>query len=212
VIALPEHLAKRVDKLGTPTRKLAHVYQTAVAVELFLMTALRIGNVANLAIGKDLLLRKDGGIDILLTSGDVKNGVQFTADLPPSSAAMIRRYITKYRPLLGDPASPWLFPGQRAGAAKISGALREQVVRAMARECGLKWHPHLFRHLLAQVILTDNPAADAVVTRALGHKNSDGTRRNYSGFQTKAALRLYDDLVLRRRSAISVTNKRKAQK
>ncbi|MBR0661937.1 tyrosine-type recombinase/integrase [Neoroseomonas oryzicola] len=207
VLALPNTLAGRVRRAGPPTVTLAQTFQTAVAIELFLMTGLRIANVTELEIGRTLLLRERGGIDILVPRESVKNRTPFTADLPWVSARLLREYLKVYRPLLGDAASPWLFPGARPGTHKSTGALRDQVTKAMAGVAGVAWHPHLFRHLLAHLELSENPGADALVTRALGHKRADTTRAHYSGFQTKSAIRQHDELVLRRRAGMQAGRK-----
>lgn len=204
VLRLPETLAARVRCTGVPTERLAQNFQTAVAVEIFLMTGLRIANVAELAIGETLILRPDGGADILIPRESVKNSAAFAAEVPPPSARLLREYIRRYRPLLGDAASPWLFPGMRAGTHKSTAALRDQVTKAMAGVAGVAWNPHLFRHLLAQMQLADNPGNDGLVTRALGHKRMDTTRLHYAGFQTRAAIRSHDELVLKRRGALSL--------
>ena len=73
VLLLPDTLAARVRRAGPPTVTLAQNFQTAVVVELFLMTGLRIANVAELEIGRTLLLRENGGIDILIPRESVKN-------------------------------------------------------------------------------------------------------------------------------------------
>jgi integrase len=207
LLALPETLAARVRCAGLPTATLAQTLQTAVAVELFLMTGLRIANVAELEIGRTLLLRDKGGIDILIPRESVKNRTPFTADLPGASTRLLREYLKVYRPLLGDAASPWLFPGARPGTHKSTSALRAQVTKAVAGVVGVAWNPHLFRHLLAHLELDENPGADGLVTRALGHKRADTTRAHYAGFQTKAAIRQHDELVLRRRAATQAGRK-----
>jgi len=201
VLTLPQTLIAQLRGGGAPHAKSAQQFQTAVAIEIFLMTGLRISNVAGLEIGRSLVLRKDGGIDLLIPRTEVKNNIPISADLPPTSAAMIRRYIKVYRPLLGEPNSPWLFPGSKPGTHKTSGGLRDQVTLAMERVCGIAWHPHLFRHLLAFLQLENDAGADGVVTRALAHKRSETTRQHYTGFQTKAAIRKHDELVMRRRAA-----------
>lgn len=202
VLTLPVVLSAQVRKAGPPTVLLARQFQTAVAVEIFLMTALRISNVAALEIGRSLLLRDDGGVDLHIPRGEVKNDTHIAADLPAESAALIGRYIKFYRPLLGDPNSRWLFPGTKPGTHKTIGGLRDQVTNAMSRRCGVNWHPHLFRHLLARLLLEQNAGADGVVTRALGHKRAETAREHYIGYQTKAAIRHHDELLLRRRAAI----------
>lgn len=202
VLTLPDRVAVKVARAGVPTVSLARLMETAVAVELFLMTGLRIKNISELEIGRTLLLRSDGGADIIIPASEVKNRTPITACLPVDSARLLRRHIDRYRPLLGDPKSAWLFPGTKPGTRKTTEALRSGVSTAMGKLAGVHWHPHLFRHLLAFLQLEENAGADGVVTRALGHKRADTTRMHYAGFQTKAAIRLHDELVLRRRGTL----------
>lgn len=202
VLTLPMRVAKKVNRAGAPTVVLARLMESAVAVELLLMTGLRIRNLAELEIGRTLLLRPDGGANIIIPASEVKNRTPITVDLPAESAQLLRRHIDRYRPLLGEAKSAWLFPGARPGTRKTTEALRSQVSKAMAQLAGVHWHPHLFRHLLAFLQLDADPRADGIVTRALGHKRADTTRLHYAGFQTKAAIRLHDELVLGRRLAL----------
>ncbi len=202
VLCLPQDIEACVLRSGPPTGDRARLMQTAAAVEILLATALRIGNLAELAIGDSLRLRRDGGIDVLIDPARVKNRVPLTAELTGASAALVRRYIKDYRPLLGDPTTPWLFPGQKPGTAKTTAGLRQQITRAMAEIAGVEWHVHAFRHLLAKLQLDANPGSDALITRALGHKRADTARLHYSGFATAAAIRHYDDLLLARRAKL----------
>nr|WP_302474479.1 tyrosine-type recombinase/integrase [Roseococcus sp. MDT2-1-1] len=200
LINLPARLAERVRKGGRPTQHLARIMQTAVAVDVLLSAALRISNLAGLSIGKTLLVHHDGRMSIAIPADQVKNSVPLTADLPPTATALVREYIRLYRPLLGDASGPWLFPGAKPGTQKTTGALRDQISGAIAREYGLEMHPHLFRHFLAAMVLAANPGNDGLVTRALGHKRQDTTRSHYVGFQTQHALKHYDALIERRRT------------
>jgi len=202
VLTLPIVLSAEARKAGQPTVHLARQFQTAVAVEIFLMTGLRVQNVAGLEIGRSLLLRDDGGVDFQIPREEVKNNMPIAADLPAECSAMIRRYVQLYRPLLGEPNSRWLFTGAKPGTHKTTAGLREQVTTAMSRRCGVRWHPHLFRHLMAHLLLEQDPGADGIVTRALAHKRIETARESYSGYQTKSAIRRHDELLLRRRAAI----------
>ena len=204
VLTLPERVARKVMQSGKPTVALARLLETAVAIEILEMTGLRIKNLVELEIGRTLLLRADGGADIVIPANEVKNRTPITADLPAVSARLLRQHIDKYRPLLGDPKSAWLFPGAKPGTRKTTDALRTQVLKAMGNLAGVRWHPHLFRHLVAFLQLEENAGADGVVTRALGHKRADTTRTHYSGFQTRAAIRQHEFIVLRRRAALLV--------
>ena len=202
VLTLPGRVARKVSRAGPPTVALARLMETALVIELFLMTGLRIKNLAELEIGRTLLLRADGGADIIIPASEVKNATPITACLPAESARLLRRHIETYRPLLGEAKSAWLFPGAKPSTRKTTDALRSQVTKAMGKLAGVHWHPHLFRHLIAYLQLEADAGADGVVTRALGHKRADTTRMHYAGFQTKAAIRQHDELVLRRRGAL----------
>jgi integrase len=197
----PKVIAAAVLRAGQPTTQLAQQYQTAVVLELAIMTALRISNIAGLEIGRSIILRHDGGVEIRIPKTEVKNNVSINVDLPKDSADMVRNYITCYRNLLADPNSTWFFPGNKPGTQKTTDAIRSQSMRVLARQFGIAWNPHLFRHLLAHLQLENDPGADGVVTRALGHKSADTARRHYSGFQTAAAIRQHDELVQRRRAS-----------
>jgi integrase len=199
VLRLPLTIASQVDRAGPPTPRRALAYQTAVLIEIGLMCALRISNIAELAVGDSIRLRQDGGIDIVIGREAIKNGTPFAADLPPTTCRLIRRYLSVYRPLLGDPSSPWLFPGKHPGTHKGVDALRDQITRTMAQVVGVEWHPHLFRHFLAHTHLRADPRADGLVTRALGHKRTETTRAHYIGFQTSHAIALHDALIEQQR-------------
>jgi integrase len=195
IFLMTERITRRVIASGAPTVRGAQAFQTAVLIELFMTTALRIGNVAELCIGETFHLRPDGGIDIKIGPEHIKNRTPFAANLPPRTCRMIRRYITTFRPLLGDASGPWLFPGLRDGTHKSTNAIRDQVTRAMAHIGGVAWNPHLFRHFAAHVLLGRDPRADGIVTRALGHRRSDTTRAHYSGWQTQGAIAFLDTVV-----------------
>jgi integrase len=201
VLTLPDRIAAKVIRGGEPTVASARLMETALAIEIFQMTGLRIKNLAGLEIGRTLLLQSHGGVKIVIPAGEVKNRVPIVAELPAPSVRLLRRHIDTYRPLLGDPKSAWLFPGARPGARKTTDALRSQVSKAMAQLAGVHWHPHLFRHFVAYLEFLEDPGADGVVMRTLGHKRADTTRMHYIGFQTAGAIRHHDELVLRRRAA-----------
>ena len=58
-------------------------------------------------------------------------------------------------------------------------------------------HPHLFRHAMAKLFLDANPGAYEVVRRTLGHRSIDTTTTYYTGLETSAAVRHFDQTLLR---------------
>jgi integrase len=57
-------------------------------------------------------------------------------------------------------------------------------------------HPHLFRHISAKLYLDAKPGAYEVVRRVLGHRSIDTTTAFYTGLETSAAVRHFDQTIL----------------
>src|SRR5215472_11986321 len=140
----------------TPTRHQALDVQTAVAIELLLMVPIRLGNLARLDVDRHLMRSLGGGaVHLAISGAEVKNGVNIDAVLPATTVGLIDLYIGRYRPLLLNQPSCWLFPGEGTGPKSLT-ALRNQISRGIKRECGLIVHPHLFRHIAAKLYLDAN--------------------------------------------------------
>jgi integrase len=184
-----------VRRLGAPNVALARLWQTAVLIEIELAVPLRLANLAGLRIGTHLLRLPGGGLVLVLDEAEVKNGLPFEVPLPASTAAMISRYIERYRPLLGAAGSDWLFPGRTPGRRKSHDGVRDQITRTLAERCGVAMHPHLFRHLAGKLILDQDPKAHGLVQRVLGHKHISTTMGFYTGLETARAVQHYQAIV-----------------
>jgi integrase len=119
--------------------------------------------------------------------------------------ALLDLYVERYRPLLLDGPSSWLFPGRQTGP-KSEQAIRGQIQKCVATKCGLKVNPHLFRHIAAKIHLDRNPGAYGLVRLMMGHKSVETTTRFYAGMEGAAALAHYDDniIALRAKPAAAV--------
>ena len=199
LLTLPGRIRDEVLRAGTPTHATALDLQAAVAIELLIMAPIRMGNLNRLRCGVHLLRGRDGGVMLALGGHEVKNRMPFEARLPDDTARLLDLYETHYRPLLNDAGGDWLFPGQRADSPKSSEGLRAQLQKCLRVRCGLAFHPHLFRHAAAKLILENNPAAHGLVQRVLGHKNIATTLEHYTGLETQAAVAHYDTQVIRLR-------------
>ena len=73
------------------------------------------------------------------------------------------------------------------------------------RLTGIEVHVHLFRHIAAKMYLDAHPGAYEVVRRVLGHKSMDTTTEAYTGLESAAAGRHFDNtiLALRERTAFA---------
>jgi site-specific recombinase XerD len=60
-------------------------------------------------------------------------------------------------------------------------------------------NPHLFRHATAKIYLDAKPGKYGVVQRTLGHLSMNTTKIFYAGSETAAAVRHFDDTILKLR-------------
>ena len=180
-IDLPVAVMRRVEAGGTLTRKAALEIQNAALLALLQAAPMRIRNAANLDLEQHIL-RPSGGHAgawlVRIPRTEVKNDRPLEAEIGLASAAILERYVDRYRPLLVDGASTALFPG-RDGAPKTSEALSRQLSRFLRRELGLDFNPHLIRHWAAFAYLEAQPGDYETVRQLLGHraKQRDGASR-----------------------------------
>ena len=203
LLTLPQRLMTIAHRTKHPTAAEALLVQTAVAVELLLMVSIRRGNLARLEIDRHLIRSRRGAVHLSIPEHEVKNGMPIDTRLPPGFGPLLDLYLTIYRPLLLAEPCPYLFPG-RGHRAKDAAGLGLQISDTIKERCGLLVHPHLFRHLAGKLYLTENPGAYGVVRLLHGHKSVETTTRYYCGTEAEAAVRHYDDHVIRLREKLPV--------
>jgi integrase len=162
------------------------------------MVPMRIKNLAELHLDRHLGRghgRGRGCVHLTIPGAEVKNGVDIEAELPPSTVALLDIYLARYRPLLLDGHSAWLFPG-RQSSPKSPQSLRGQIEKCIATRCGLRVNPHLFRHIAAKIYLDQNPGAYGLIRLVEGHKSVETTTRFYAGMEGAAAMRHFDEHIL----------------
>lgn len=202
LITLPQRLMRQAGA-GHPTAKQALLAQSAVAIEILLMAPLRIKNIVELQLGVhlDLGRRPADPIVISVQEHETKNGVPLEFRLPIESSKLVRLYLKRFLPALAPPENLCLFPGA-AGGPKGSTALAGQIGGTIKKLIGCEVNAHLFRHLGAMLHLRQRPGEYEAVRRVLGHKSIDTTTNHYTGFETAAAARHFDQgIVALRREA-----------
>jgi Phage integrase family len=183
---------KKEPKIWMPTYREALQCQTAVAIEIETRCVLRIDNLANLEVGRHLMVTKNGVMRISIPAHEVKNSVEINRVLPTEAAELITLYIERFRPVLLRAPSDHLFPGTK-GRAKQVGHLSQQISDCIRREIGVDMHVHLFRHFAAKTYLTDHPGAYGVIRLTHGHKSVNTTTAFYAdGSEGDAAHKHYD--------------------
>jgi integrase len=186
----------RHDSGGTAE---ALAVQAAVAIELWPFVPLRITNFAGLRLDRHLIPRGGDRAErswaIHVPAAMVKNAIDLDYELPAPIARHLEIYLERFRPRLVTGTNPWLFPG-RDGKAKHVATLRSQVTRAVRQGTGIELHPHLFRHSAGKLLLDEHPGDQGNAQRMLGHKSIRTTMATYTGAETRAAIRRYDEVVL----------------
>jgi integrase len=199
LVMLPERILAEMPRSGTPTHRQALEVQTAVAIELLLMVPMRLGNLASLDVEKHLIRSRGGIVNLAIPGREVKNGVDIEAVLPPQTVRLVDAYLERYRPVVLAERSPWLFPGTGANH-KTNQSVRDRIVECVKRRCGLLVNPHLFRHIAAKFYLDANPGAYGLIRLVHGHKSVETTTQYYCGMETPAAMRHFDEHILKMRA------------
>jgi integrase len=175
--------------------------QTAIAIEILMMAPMRLGNLVRLDIERHLLRPgRDKEMHIVIEPEDVKNREPLDYPLPPQSVELIARYERDFRPRLAPSGSTALFPGRRGGP-KAPHTLAKQISETVHAYTGMRMHPHLFRHAMAKLFLAANPGQYETVRRVLAHRSISTTTNFYTGLETAAAVRHFDDTILRLRQS-----------
>ena len=202
VYELPVKHYERADFAQTLKRSDLVALQTALAIELLLVTAVRSKNLAGIDINRHLVRHGRGRmarVYLVIPSEEVKNGVAVEVELPDITVVLLDQYIAHVRPGLLRAPSRWLFPGEGAGH-KAAYLLSQQIADMMERTVGVRITTHQFRHFAGATYLRENPGGHEVVRRYLGHKNIETTLNFYAGMETDVAFRQLHKLVAKKRT------------
>jgi integrase len=192
---LPELLLARARKVKN-LKKAAVLVQTGVAIEILLVAPIRLYDLIRLELDVHILFTRPGRQgEAKLVLKASKNGQRISFDLKGETLALLRHYTNKYLPALSEGTVAALFPG-KAGPHKTTARLREQITKAIRKHCGVDFHPHLFRHFAAAMILKKYPNAYPLVARLLGHKSIQTTMDFYTAFESSFAAKFFYDKIL----------------
>lgn len=203
-------LARQADIGGEASLSFATY---AMAVEMLTCHPLRIKNLAELQIDRNIFLPKDPRhphVIMSIDEADVKNGVMIERELPATTSAMLIAYVKEFRPRISDKPSMWLFPNPWGGRRNTT-SFGAQISTVIMRHTGLIVNPHLFRGLAVKFIEQDNPGAMETARRLLGHKHIQTTIRAYSEGKTTVAHQQYEDLIERKRALLPAASARKVK-
>jgi integrase len=125
---------------------------------------------------------------------EMKTGRQLDLELPTDTIVLLDTFLTEYRPLLPGAEDLYLFPGENGGPRSYS-AMRDALGEFLRKHAGIMVSPHLYRHIIAKVVVERHPELALDVSRRLGHASINTTFQSNLGTEGPAASRRINALL-----------------
>jgi integrase len=196
---LPYRIRRELDKARGSARNRAIQAQLAAAILILQTAPIRLKNLTEIEIHKNLISRGDR-LYLVIEGSQVKNGELIDFELPENTIEMLAWYIREHRPLLMSQPTEALFPGKEGGH-KTQNLLGTQISKVIQRYTGMAFNPHLFRHAGGKMFLDINPGQYEVLRRVLGHRSLATTTSTYTGVETRSAGQHFASAIAQRREA-----------
>lgn len=198
VVRLPAHLMKEAEaRRKTSPVTSAIKAQLAIAIRILVVAPVRIENLCEIEIGKNLVRPSGPGSKYFLTFErfDVKNNIPLDFELDRLTTDLIDRYIGNHRPrLMRGRNHRFLVPGVAADK-KDTRTLGDQISKRLWKSLGMRLTAHQFRHAGAALLLSDRPGDYEVARQLLGHKSLRTTISHYIGLETISSTRIFGSIV-----------------
>jgi integrase len=203
LLQLPEVFMSAARRLrATSPDQARSLALRAVAIGILTKLPVRLANLLGLRLDRHLQRPdpKQGRIThLLVPAEETKNRRPISLPVSRGTADLIEEWITHYR-APSVPGCAYLFPIQGFGDRPMSPqGLREAIKGALRTHVGVVLTPHQFRHLAARLFLEAFPGHYEEVRQLLGHESIVSTTRHYSGIESEATARRYDEDVLGQR-------------
>ena len=195
---MPAELLAEARRGKVSPKRCAMLVETALAIELLLMTALRIKNLAGLHLDQNIKssrATRDGVCHLIVEPHQVKNGQPLEFELDNETTALLRTFVEQYRPLLVPALSRWLFSRRDTSEPMSTTVLSQRISKTIRQRTGLDVNPHLFRSLGGKLYLDRHPGGYEVVRRMLGHTNMSTTLQAYTGLESTSAAKHFDQTI-----------------
>ena len=201
-LLLPEKLMRSAAEDGRNPYHAAGIAQRAVALEIAQMAPLRARNLASLEIGRHLIFVGHGRDEYAVVSipeEETKTEIALEYPLPKESTRLIRHYIECLFAEAVPAGNPLPVSWARQQGESLAATLSTQVEKTIRDSLGHRVNLHLLRHFAAMIYLQAYPGAYEAVRRILGHATASTALDYYTGFEATAAVRQFDEVVLRHR-------------
>jgi integrase len=199
-LALPDRLWARAMSERLSSKRALVKAQDALLIGLLMYVPLRRANLTRLEFGRHISWPGGSRRPALLfiPAAEMKNGQPYEAEIGEPLAARMWTYRERIVPAAVGTESSFLFVNVD-GTVKSPDSVATRFSRLMRQELGLVMSPHQTRHVLAKLVLDNNPAAMELVRQLLGHASMKTTVNYYGGTDTRRAVRYHSELIQRLR-------------
>ncbi|MDU8913968.1 tyrosine-type recombinase/integrase, partial [Aestuariicoccus sp. MJ-SS9] len=196
LLRFPEEELDRALKQRSNLRRAKGV-ERALSISLAIFTGMRVKNLRELNL--ETQLRRCGKrVFVHLSDDDTKSHRALDLELPAETVALFEHFLAHHRPLLPGSDGPYLFPGEKGGPRSYS-AMRDALSRTLLKHAGIRMSPHLFRHVIAKIVIERHPELALDLSRRLGHSSINTTFQAYLGTEGPAASRRINALLAKLR-------------
>jgi integrase len=135
---------------------------------------------------------------LTINPGEIKNTYTIEAVIPPELARHLETYIHVHRQSFKNAHSTtYLWPGEHGGHAGPCTIAKN--IKALVEErIGVDFNIHAIRHIVATLLLEDDPNNLPLAKQMLGHRDAKTTERIYGHARTTAAQKTWGESLARR--------------
>jgi integrase len=175
--------------------KAAKCIENALVISLLLHCGLRLRALAlRLLELEDFKWSEKTKCTLHVPAAKQKTDRALELELDAETAGLLKSFLGRHRRILPNSECSYLFPGIKGGP-RSDPAMFTAICRTVRKRTGLEVNPHLFRHLLAKLVVEADPSSYPAVSQVLGHKSLSMTMAHYLGAETKASGRHIDKLL-----------------
>jgi integrase len=183
------------DSVGLSLRRQAGRYRDGLMIALLVARPVRRRNFVSIEIGRHLI----GGPDAFLlafgaTETKTKRPLEYP--VPNDLVGPLAGYIEQYRPALLNGASSTRLWITERGEPYTERGFSGKIWQVTKRAFGQPMRPHVFRHIAATSIATEDPEHARIIAEILGHTTLQTADKHYNRARQIDAGRLYQESLL----------------
>lgn len=191
-------LMVRAQREGPSELRRALLFRDGLLLALWVFRALRVSNLTNIALDRQLVKTKRG-YTLQFADSEMKNRRSFNVEWPRGLDGPLDTYLNVYRPILqarnkgGASDGLWLsWHGNALCAGRVSEIINDRTRAAL----GEAVNPHFVRYIVGTAVAERQPHYVADVAAILSHACLETSERHYIHANAIRAAETYQGLLL----------------